>query len=44
MTMTTIIPNPPATVSQRVDALAWNELRAELDERGFAITTPLVGF
>ena len=29
-------------VSARVDALPWEELRDQLDERGFAITTPVL--
>ncbi len=42
MTMTTITAYPSATIARRVDALAWSELRAQLDERGFAITAPLL--
>ena len=30
------------TVEQRVDALGWDGLRAQLDERGFAVTAPLL--
>jgi hypothetical protein len=32
----------PLTIGERVDALPWPELRAELDERGFAVTAPLL--
>jgi hypothetical protein len=38
--MTTI--TSPASVRERVDALAWDDLRAQLDARGFAITAPLL--
>jgi hypothetical protein len=31
-----------ADIRDRVDELDWNELRAELDDRGFAITRPLL--
>src|SRR3954447_15116325 len=37
MTTATAIP-----VSERVDALPWQELTKELDERGFAVTPPLL--
>ncbi len=30
------------TIEHRVDDLAWEELRAQLDERGFAVTAPLL--
>jgi hypothetical protein len=40
--MTTTAANAAATVRDRVDALAWEELREQLDVRGFAITTPLL--
>jgi hypothetical protein len=30
------------TLSERVDALPWDELRAQLDARGHAVTTPLL--
>jgi hypothetical protein len=30
------------TVAQRVDALSWEALTAQLDERGFAVTEPLL--
>jgi uncharacterized protein len=40
--MTTITTNPSAPIPRRVDALAWSELRAQLDERGFAVTAPLL--
>ena len=30
------------TVEQRVEALGWDGLRAQLDERGFAVTAPLL--
>jgi uncharacterized protein len=31
-----------ASVEQRVDALAWDDLRERLDARGFAVTAPLL--
>ncbi len=31
-----------ATVGARVDALDWADLTAQLDERGFAVTAPLL--
>jgi hypothetical protein len=30
------------SIEQRVDALDWDELRAQLDDRGFAVTAPLL--
>jgi len=33
---------PPASLAERVDQLAWSELRASLDDRGFAVTQPLL--
>jgi hypothetical protein len=30
------------SIGQRVDALAWEELREQLDDRGFAVTAPLL--
>jgi hypothetical protein len=30
------------SIEQRVDALAWDELREQLDDRGFAVTAPLL--
>jgi uncharacterized protein len=30
------------SIEQRVDALPWDELREQLDERGFAVTAPLL--
>jgi len=33
---------PPASLAERVDQLAWSELRASLDDRGFAVTEPLL--
>ena len=33
---------PPASLAERVDQLAWPELRASLDDRGFAVTEPLL--
>lgn len=41
--MTIIAATKPARIAQRVDDLDWQELRAQLDERGFAITEPLLG-
>jgi hypothetical protein len=32
---------PPVSPEGRVDALAWDELRRQLDSRGFAVTSPL---
>lgn len=40
--MTTITANRAVTVRQRIEALAWDELRVQLDRRGFAITKPLL--
>ena len=40
--MTTIAATKPVRIGQRVDDLDWQELRAQLDERGFAITEPLL--
>ena len=31
-----------STVSERVDALDWDDLTAQLDDRGFAVTEPLL--
>ena len=31
-----------SSVSERVDALAWDDLTAQLDDRGFAVTEPLL--
>lgn len=31
-----------ASLEERVDALAWDELREQLDSRGFAVTSPLL--
>jgi hypothetical protein len=31
------------SIEQRVEALAWDDLRGQLDERGFAVTEPLLG-
>lgn len=30
-----------ATLPERVDGLAWDELRQQLDDRGFAVNPPL---
>jgi hypothetical protein len=32
-----------ATLAQRVDALDWDDLRGQLDERGFAVSEPILG-
>ena len=40
--MTTLTATETAPLSGRVDALPWPELRARLDERGFAVTPPLL--
>jgi uncharacterized protein len=31
------------SLRDRVDALPWDDLRAQLDARGFAVTAPLLG-
>ena len=31
-----------STVSERVDALDWDDLTTQLDDRGFAVTEPLL--
>ena len=36
--MTTLTPTETAPLPRRVDSLAWTELEAQLDERGFAVT------
>ena len=33
----------PEAIEARVDQLDWTDLRAQLDERGFAITEPVLG-
>jgi hypothetical protein len=43
MTTTTTTGRATATLDERVDGLAWDELRAQLDGRGFAVTPPLLG-
>jgi hypothetical protein len=40
--MTTITARATAPMHERVEALAWEELRTQLDTRGFAITAPLL--
>jgi hypothetical protein len=40
--MTTMTPTETVPVAERVDALPWAELRADLDARGFAVTAPLL--
>src|SRR3954469_17178218 len=42
MAMTTTIPSPAAAVAERVDRLPWDELRADLDAGGFAVTPPVL--
>jgi uncharacterized protein len=32
----------PTALAERVDALAWDDLRAQLDTRGYALTPPLL--
>ena len=39
--MTTIAPSKPS-LGQRVDALDWQEVRAQLDARGFAVTDQIL--
>jgi hypothetical protein len=41
--MTSVAAPQTASLTARVDALAWPVLRAELDARGFAVTAPLLG-
>jgi len=38
----TAIRTHSATVAERIDALDWSRLRHDLDERGFAVTDPLL--
>ena len=40
---TTTISGASASLATRVDALAWEDLRGQLDERGFAVTVPMLG-
>jgi hypothetical protein len=40
--MTTITDRPAATIHERVDTLDWEDLGAQLDGRGFAVTAPLL--
>jgi hypothetical protein len=40
--MTTITDHSAATVHERVDTLDWDDLGRQLDDRGFAITEPLL--
>jgi hypothetical protein len=40
--MTTTTSACPAALEDRVDALPWGELRRQLDDRGFAVTDPLL--
>src|SRR4051794_1843894 len=40
--MTTTTPTRPRAAADRVDALDWDELCAELDARGFAVTAPVL--
>ena len=40
--MTTIPSAPTAGLAQRVDDLPWDDLRTDLDARGFAVTPPLL--
>jgi uncharacterized protein len=40
--MTTMTPTETAPLTARVDALPWPDLRAQLDDRGFAVTDPLL--
>ena len=41
--MTTMTTSETTALADRVDALPWAELRNELDDRGFAVTEPLLG-
>jgi hypothetical protein len=38
----TITPTASAALATRVDALPWDELRGQLDERGFAVSAPML--
>jgi uncharacterized protein len=40
--MTTATRSSSASLTDRVDALRWDDLRAQLDTRGFAVTAPLL--
>src|SRR5690348_18243288 len=40
--MTTTTPPRSATLTDRIDAQDWPRLRRELDERGFAVTDPIL--
>jgi hypothetical protein len=40
--MTTITDHSAATIHERVDTLHWDDLGRQLDDRGFAITAPLL--
>jgi len=40
--MTTLTTGAAVTIRGRVDTLAWDELREQLDRQGFAITVPLL--
>jgi hypothetical protein len=40
--MTTITDRSAATIQERVDTLDWEDLGAQLDGRGFAVTAPLL--
>jgi len=42
MTATTSASPPTATLPERVDRLRWDDLRAQLDTRGFAVTAPVL--
>ncbi|HSD78680.1 MAG TPA: 2OG-Fe(II) oxygenase [Solirubrobacteraceae bacterium] len=42
MTTTTSAPIAPASLEDRVDGLAWDALRDQLDARGFAVSAPLL--
>jgi uncharacterized protein len=39
---TTTTPARTASLAERVDRLPWDELRADLDARGFAVTAPVL--
>lgn len=38
----TTITSPTSAVVERIQALDWNRLSHELDERGFAVTAPIL--
>jgi hypothetical protein len=43
MAMTTTTAAPASALADRVDRLPWDDVRAALDARGFAVTPPVLG-